>query len=484
MKKKRTQVLQMEVGSSMSEMIRCPRCSHPNAPGSSFCMSCGSDLAGEPARQPRREHRAYEEYTMPAENSWDKSIGKPSADSDLSTAPKRGSRAWLGVLLGLTVAYIAMTLFDSGLIWQYILYHFDISDPDLQRILFLGDNYHNYSSLWNLMRFGFPGILLVICPVIACVLHYAKKKIPAAIFAVLGLSASVPGIITFWNFGIWIALGWIFGAVASLLLLLAILNNRSAKACGFIILGIGAVSMVLTILLSFCRIELVRWNPEEYKAEWVGGDFWRISSRYRNGNLQYRTFSVPLFISSESTRYSTTYFYTEAACTAIPLSRALLCFLMGAGCLAGASWSKEKVTRSASYGAYPAYKIPTNRSLAKMFFLGILTCGIYPAIISCYMVEDINLIASPHDGRRTMHPVAAGMLGFITFGIYSLVWEHGLCNRIRDELNRRNISYRFDASTFWLWCVLGSFILVGPFVFLHKYCTAMNCLADDYNQNG
>ena len=131
-----------------------------------------------------------------------------------------------------------------------------------------------------------------------------------------------------------------------------------------------------------------------------------------------------------------------------------------------------------------ALKLATNRSLAKMFFLGIITLGIYPTIISCYMCEDINLIVSPHDGQRTMHPVAAGFLGAITIGVYMFIWEHKLCNRIRDELNRRGISYEFSARTFWLWNILGALIIVGPFVFTHKYCKAMNYLAEDYNARG
>ena len=94
------------------------------------------------------------------------------------------------------------------------------------------------------------------------------------------------------------------------------------------------------------------------------------------------------------------------------------------------------------------------------------------------------MIACPHDGRRTMHPVAAGFLAVVTLGIYMFVWEHKLCNRIRDELNRRGIDYVFSATTFWLWDILGALIIVGPFIFLHKYCKAMNLLAEDYNARG
>ena len=52
----------------------------------------------------------------------------------------------------------------------------------------------------------------------------------------------------------------------------------------------------------------------------------------------------------------------------------------------------------------PAWKLATNRSMWKMLLLGIITCGIYPTIIYFYMYEDINILASRHDGKRTMHP--------------------------------------------------------------------------------
>ena len=132
----------------------------------------------------------------------------------------------------------------------------------------------------------------------------------------------------------------------------------------------------------------------------------------------------------------------------------------------------------------PVWQLATNRSMLKMILLGILTLGIYPAIIFAYMAEDINIIACAHDGKRTTNPQAAIFLTIITLGIYAFVWNHKLCNRIGVELNRRNLGYHFSASTFWLWNILGTLIIIGPFVFLHKYCKAMNLLAADYNQRG
>ena len=315
--------------------------------------------------------------------------------------------------------------------------------------------------------------------------------IGAVICGVLGRAGPVRGIYTFLRFGVWILLGWSLTAAAVLLFLIGALSRKTAKGCGIAIIIIGVLCMALSFCLSFCGLHYYpASNPDDYEVEvyWNEGDNWDISSEttHRYGVKRTRsTFAVPLFITGRTMDHDAYFSYsTGTACTRFPLSRGLLCIVLGLGCLGGAIWEKKDLVKSGEYPPYPAYKIPTNRSMWKMLLLGFITCGIYPAIISFYMHEDINLIASPHDGRRTMHPFAALMLGYITCGIYYLVWWHKLCNRIGDELDRRRQNYQFSASAFWLWNILGSLILVGPLVFLHKYCTAMNCLADDYNRHG
>ncbi len=135
-------------------------------------------------------------------------------------------------------------------------------------------------------------------------------------------------------------------------------------------------------------------------------------------------------------------------------------------------------------GNRPMIQLPTNRGLAKMFFLPMLTFGIYGMVIWSRIVSELNIVASRYDGKRTMPYFGMNMLAGLTLGIYPLVWIHGFCNRIGDELRRRNIPYSFDASTFWLWNVLGSLIVVGPFIYLHKLMKSMNLLNADFNEHG
>ena len=132
----------------------------------------------------------------------------------------------------------------------------------------------------------------------------------------------------------------------------------------------------------------------------------------------------------------------------------------------------------------PKIQLPTKRGLGKMFFLGLITAGIYPTVIYSKIITELNIVASRHDGKRTMPYFGMLMLTPLTLGIYIYVWMHNMCARIGEELQRRGIDYKFGPSQFWLWGILGSFILVGPFVFTHKLMKSMNLLNKDFNEKG
>ncbi|MCI5667631.1 MAG: DUF4234 domain-containing protein [Oscillospiraceae bacterium] len=138
-----------------------------------------------------------------------------------------------------------------------------------------------------------------------------------------------------------------------------------------------------------------------------------------------------------------------------------------------------------NYSNAPALKFKANYSLVKYIFLGLITFGIYPIVVMSSISERINIIASRYDNRRTMHfCLLAFLVTGITLGIGALVWYNNISDRIGAELRRRNIPIEFGASTYWLWNVLGSLIIVGPFIYLAKLFGAMNALCEDYNVKG
>ena len=133
----------------------------------------------------------------------------------------------------------------------------------------------------------------------------------------------------------------------------------------------------------------------------------------------------------------------------------------------------------------PAKQLSTKRGLLKYILLSLITFGFYGIVAMSSISTDINLIASRYDGKKTMHYcLLFFIVAPITFGIASIVWIHKISNRIGAELKRRGVNYSFSASTFWLWGVLGSFIMVGPFIYYHKFFKSMNLLSADYNEKG
>lgn len=130
-------------------------------------------------------------------------------------------------------------------------------------------------------------------------------------------------------------------------------------------------------------------------------------------------------------------------------------------------------------------KLPlrTERSFVAYFFLNIITLGIYSLVQVSHIGREVNLIASEHDGKHTMHFCwIVFIFSWLTLGIASLVWYHRISNRIGNELRRRGVTSDFGADTFWLWFILGSLIYIGPYVYIYKRIVAMNQLNDLYNK--
>ena len=89
----------------------------------------------------------------------------------------------------------------------------------------------------------------------------------------------------------------------------------------------------------------------------------------------------------------------------------------------------------------------TNRGLLKFLLLSLITFGIYGIVVMTHISMEIDTIASPRDHKNTMN----------------------------------YLGYEFGAGDFWGWGVLGSLILIGPFVFLHKLLKSMNLINESYN---
>ncbi|MCR5041731.1 MAG: DUF4234 domain-containing protein [Clostridia bacterium] len=133
----------------------------------------------------------------------------------------------------------------------------------------------------------------------------------------------------------------------------------------------------------------------------------------------------------------------------------------------------------------PAGRLSTSRGFWKLLLLSIVTLGIYTIVFYSSISNDINIIASRYDGKKTMHYCLVFFIfSWLTLGIVPLVWTAKLSSRIGNELYRRQINYPFGGWTFWVFDVLLCFTLVFPMIYIHRLAVAMNRLSADYNMKG
>ena len=133
----------------------------------------------------------------------------------------------------------------------------------------------------------------------------------------------------------------------------------------------------------------------------------------------------------------------------------------------------------------PVGQLKTNKGLLKTILLSLITFGIYPLVVMSAVSNEVNIVASRYDGKKTIHfCLLVFLVAPITCGIAGIVWYHRISARIGAELQRRGIDYSFGAGTYWGWSVLGALIGVGPLVYMHKLFKAVNKMNAHYNVNG
>ncbi len=127
--------------------------------------------------------------------------------------------------------------------------------------------------------------------------------------------------------------------------------------------------------------------------------------------------------------------------------------------------------------------LKTDRKMWKLMLFNLLTLGIYGMFFFMPLSYDLDLICPKKDHTRTFSYIAAYILALFTGNIVMIVWQYNITSRIEDALDEREIDFDFGRSDFWIWYFLGTFFLIGPFVFFHKFCKAMNLLCESYNNN-
>lgn len=121
------------------------------------------------------------------------------------------------------------------------------------------------------------------------------------------------------------------------------------------------------------------------------------------------------------------------------------------------------------------------RSLLKYILLNAITLGIYGLVQLSIMGDEVNKICEG-DGKKQMHYMLAWLLGCITLGIYPLYWFYTAMERLKDNAYRygNTVQPPYSGSTFLLWYLLGSIIVVGPLIAICDFIKDVNAFADAY----
>ena len=127
-------------------------------------------------------------------------------------------------------------------------------------------------------------------------------------------------------------------------------------------------------------------------------------------------------------------------------------------------------------------KLQENRSMWKLMILSIFTLGIYSIIFFIPFSFDLDKIHPNKDHSKGLNYLWAFILAHFTGSIVLAVWHHMTASKVEEALIARHINYKFGTNEFWKFYILGSFIVVGPFIYYHKLCKAMNLLCEDYNK--
>ncbi len=190
----------------------------------------------------------------------------------------------------------------------------------------------------------------------------------------------------------------------------------------------------------------------------------------------------------------------------------------------------EQMTSTIESGSKrPLVQLKIDRDFWTSLLFTIVTFGFYSVYLYDSVSKDINVISERNGSKKTVRYVLIFLIMLITailvivnmmIGILKftveygyeeniatllstliscvifpffisiiitfirLIWFHKISDKIGRQIKVRGIDCEFSAKTFWLWFVLGSMIIVGPFVYMYKMIETMNKLNQHYNING
>ena len=128
-------------------------------------------------------------------------------------------------------------------------------------------------------------------------------------------------------------------------------------------------------------------------------------------------------------------------------------------------------------------KCATNRSLAKYFWLGLITLGIYDIVVMVRLGKDLNRVKEKLDikGRKLMHYFGCMMLSIITLGIPLFIWEIKAPIRTYLYAEKTGVEKKGSVALFFVFNTVLVWTLVCPLIAMSKLLKTANNVCIWYN---
>lgn len=117
------------------------------------------------------------------------------------------------------------------------------------------------------------------------------------------------------------------------------------------------------------------------------------------------------------------------------------------------------------------------RNFWMVLLLSVITCGIYGFYYIYTMTRDLNQII----GEQKFDPALAVLLSIVTCGIFTYIWYYQYGNNIQEVAQANQIKVYENGTSYLLWMILGSFIIVGPLIAEYLFICNFNKVAEAYN---
>ena len=118
-----------------------------------------------------------------------------------------------------------------------------------------------------------------------------------------------------------------------------------------------------------------------------------------------------------------------------------------------------------------------NRKTGKFIFLNLITLGIYGLFFWTKWTKDLNKICDGDD-KESGHYILVFLLDIFSFGIYALVWNYQMAERMYQKAKDYNITLKHGGMFVMIWRILPIVSSVYKIKYFNKLAAAYNATVE------